>query len=347
MMPSKPTMRDVARIAGVSTMTVSRVLAHPEVVADATRERVQEAIDELGYVPDLIASSLSSKKSGFIAAIVPTLNNVNFAETTGGLTEALRMAGFQLLIGYTDYQLEEEEALVRTMLARRPEGITLTGGHHTEATRQLLRAAEIPVIETWDLPGQPVGHAVGFSNFEVGRAMTGKLIERGYRRIAFLGPPLDEPGFRDFRGEERLAGYLDAMQQAGLPTDLALRAGPGPVSFQHGADSVTILLDRHVDVDAIFAVSDLSAVGAVMECHRRGINVPGELAIAGFGDFEIGAQIVPPLTTVHVDCAGIGQRTGQLLLDLLEKPGKTWPVDQQTINLGFDVIERQSTGHRP
>ncbi|MGI9434082.1 MAG: LacI family DNA-binding transcriptional regulator [Geminicoccaceae bacterium] len=340
-------MRDVARIAGVSTMTVSRVLAHPEVVAEATRGRVHDAIDQLSYVPDLIASSLSSKKSGFIAAIVPTLNNVNFAETARGLTEALSTAGFQLLIGYTDYQIEEEEALVRTMLARRPEGIVLTGGHHTDATRQLLLAADIPVVETWDLPSQPLDHAVGFSNVAVGRAMTTRLIEQGYRRIAFLGPPSDEPGFRDFRGEERLQGYLDAMRQAGLPTDLALRDGQGPVSFPHGADCLTHLLERHVDVDAIFAVSDLSAVGAVMECHRRGINVPDDLGIAGFGDFEIAAQIVPSLTTVHVNCTEIGRRAGKLLLDLLGRSGPNTSLDHETIDLGFDLIERQSTKCRP
>jgi len=126
-MSPKPTMRDVARIAGVSTMTVSRVLGQPDMVARATRDRVQKAIAELGYVPDMIASSLSSQKSGFIAAIVPTLNNINFAETAGGLSDTLKMAGFQLLIGYTNYILEEEEALIRTMLARRPEGIVLTG----------------------------------------------------------------------------------------------------------------------------------------------------------------------------------------------------------------------------
>ena len=343
-MPPKPTMRDVARIAGVSTMTVSRVLGQPDIVAEATRNRVHEAIAKLGYVPDLIASSLSSQKSGFIAAIVPTLNNINFAETAGGLSDTLKMAGFQLLIGYTNYQLEEEEALVRTMLARRPEGIVLTGSHHSNATRQLLLAADIPVVEIWDLPKQPIGHAVGFSNLDVGIAMTSRLIERGYRKIAFLGPPESEPSFRDFRGDERLEGYERALQQAGLESDLILRHGSGPVSFTHGTESLKALLQHRNDVDAVFAVSDLSAVGAVMECQRRGIKVPDDLAIAGFGDFEIGAQIIPSLTTVRIDCSGIGERTGQLLLDLLTRTPRKAADGHQVIDLGFELIERQSTG---
>ena len=344
-MASKPTMRDVAKRAGVSTMTVSRVLAQPELVAETTRARVGEVIEELGYVPDMIASSLSSKKSGFIAAILPTLNNINFAETAGGLTEILRPHAFQLLIGYTNYHLMEEEALVRAMLARRPEGIVLSGGHHTPTTEQLLLAADIPVVEIWDLPRNPIGHVVGFSNFEAGRAMTVRLVERGYRRIAFLGPPEDEPGFRDFRGDDRLAGYLDAVRQTGQSDDLVIRHGPGPVSFTHGAESLAALLAEHRDIDAVLAVSDLSAVGALMECQRRGIRVPDDLAIAGFGNFEIGVQTNPSLTTVGIDCEAIGERAGQLLIDLLAAPKHERSIAPEIIDLGFELIERQSTGN--
>ncbi len=346
-MPPNPTMRDVARIANVSTMTVSRVLTQPEVVAEATRHRVNEAIAKLGYVPDLIAGSLSSKKSGFIATVLPTLNNINFADTARGLTDALRPAGFQLLIGYTDYRVEEEEALIRAMLTRRPEGIVLTGGHHTRATQQLLLAAEIPVVEIWDLPRQPIGHAVGFSNFEVGQAMTSRLIECGYRRIAFLGPPEPGEGFRDFRGDERLAGHLRALADAGLEADLVVRHGAGPVSFTHGAESLSALLEAHHDVDAVFAVSDLSAVGALMECHRRGVSVPDDLAVAGFGDFEIGAQAVPSLTTVHIDCVQIGARAGALMLELLDGAQDPSLMDHTSVDLGFRVVERQSTRAAP
>ena len=283
------------------------------------------------------------KKSGFVAAILPTLNNINFAETAHGLTEVLREAGYQLLFGYTNYRLGEEEALIRAMLTRRPEAIVVTGAHHTREAQRLLLSADTPVVEIWDLPRNPLGHAVGFSNFDVGRAMTARLVDCGYRRIAFLGPPEAKDGFRDFRGDERLAGYLSVLNEEGLDTSLVIRHGSGPVSFTHGVDSLSRLLECHDDVEAVFAVSDLSAVGALMECQRRGISVPDDLAIAGFGDFEVGAQTVPSLTTVHVDCFGIGSAAARTLVQLLEEDESRTTTESTIVDLGFEVIERDST----
>lgn len=343
-MARKLIMRDVAELAGVSTMTVSRVLAGPGRVAEDKRRRVVEAIDKLGYVPDRIAGSLSSQRSGIIGVVLPTLNSFNFADTARGLTAALRGDGYQLLIGYTEYELAEEERLVRALLARRPEAMVVTGGNHSKPTRQMLLAAGIPVVEIWDLPPKPVDRAVGFSNFAVGQAMTRHLIAAGYRRIAFLAPP-QLNGFRDFRGEDRLGGYRAALSEAGLPDDLFLRHGHGTVDFSHGAEALAAALDGGLDFDAVFAVSDLSAVGALMECQRRGIRVPDQLGIAGFGDFEIGSQVVPSLTTVHVQCEGIGERAGKLLLEILQSDDQDDGAWHAPIDLGFTVVARDSTLH--
>ncbi|MGF1624803.1 MAG: LacI family DNA-binding transcriptional regulator [Alphaproteobacteria bacterium] len=343
-------MRDVAGLAGVSTMTVSRVVAHPERVSEPTRRRVQQVIDQLGYVPDRIAGSLSSQRTGFVATILPTLHNSNFADTARALSGVLRGAGFQPLFGFTDYSIAEEEAMVRAMLARRPEGIVLTGGNHTDATRQMLAQADVPVVEIWDLPEKPIDHAIGFSNFEVGRAMTRHLIGLGYRAIAFFGRAAHH-GFRDFRGEARMEGHLAALRQAGLPADLVVCQGTGPVTFAHGAECLASLIDNGTlsarRVDAVMTVSDLSAVGALCECQRRGIRVPEDLAIAGFGDFEIAGLSVPPISTVRVDCALIGAEAGRLLIGLLRHPareGAGWEGDgPQVRDVGFRVLAREST----
>ena len=343
-MSGKPTMRDVAAMAGVSTMTVSRVLTQPERVTEPTRLRVQRVIDHLGYVPDRIAGSLSSQRTGFVATIVPTLYNQNFSDTARALAVVLREAGFQPLFGFTDYDLSEEEAMVRTMLARRPEAVVLTGGNHTPATRQMVASAAVPVVEIWDLPEQPLDYAIGFSNYEVGRAMARHLIGLGYSRIAFFGPAA-RGGFRDFRAEARMHGYLAAMRHAGLPTDLTI-CSAGPISYSHGVDCLSTLVDdgmlRDRGVEAVMTVSDLSAVGALTECRRRGIRVPGDLAIAGFGDFEIGRLSVPPISTVWVDSVRIGAETGRLLVDLLsDTPGS---ADGPSIrDVGFRVLERESS----
>ncbi len=176
---SAPTMSDVARRAGVSTMTVSRALRDGASIASDTRERIMKAVDDLGYVLDQSAGSLSSKRTGFVAALVPSLNNSNFADTARGLTDALQGSGLQLLLGYTDYSTEKEEELIESMLRRRPEAIVVTGGKHTERGRRLLENAGIPVIETWDLPPKPVRHVVGFSNAEAAEALVRYLHERG------------------------------------------------------------------------------------------------------------------------------------------------------------------------
>ena len=341
--PRQATMADVARLAGVSTMTVSRLLANPAAVSGETGERIRQAIERLGYVTDRVAGSLSSRRTGFVAAVLPTLANTNFADTAHGLTEALRPRGYQLLIGYTMYDMHEEERIVRAMLARRPEALVLAETLHTKATTQLLLGAGIPIVEIWERPECPVDRAVGFSNAEAGRAAARHLIELGHRRIAALGPADDGPAC-DQRAMRRLDGFAAMLREAGLSDELVIRDGPTPFSFAEGAAALARLLERAADVTALFAVSDLSAVGALMECQRRGIGVPDRLSIMGFGDFEIGRVCVPSLTTVGVDARAIGEEAGRLILELLDADQVAGSLTRPAaLDLGFVVIERGST----
>jgi LacI family transcriptional regulator, gluconate utilization system Gnt-I transcriptional repressor len=341
--PRQATMADVARLAGVSTMTVSRLLANPAAVSGETGERIRQAIERLGYVTDRVAGSLSSRRTGFVAAVLPTLANTNFSDTAHGLTEALRPRGYQLLIGYTMYDMHEEERIVRAMLARRPEALVLAETLHTKATTQLLLGAGIPIVEIWEQPERPVDRAVGFSNAEAGRAAARHLIELGHRRIAALGPADDGPAC-DQRAMRRLDGFAAMLREAGLSDELVIRDGPTPFSFAEGAAALARLLERAADVTALFAVSDLSAVGALMECQRRGIGVPDRLSIMGFGDFEIGRVCVPSLTTVGVDARAIGEEAGRLILELLDADQVAGSLTRPAaLDLGFVVIERGST----
>ena len=317
-------------------MTVSRVIRDLDLVLPETRARVNRAIADLGYVPDRAAGSLASRRTGFIALMLPTLTNANFSAVAHGLTDALRPADYDLLIAYTDYSVGEEERQLRNLLSRRPEAIVLTGAVHSRAASRMLLVADIPVIEIADLPRHPIEHAVGFSNFEAGRTAARYLIGKGFRCIGAVAS-LNEGDVIDHRGEERMRGFEDELRLAGLPTDRVLRAGHAPVSYDHGAAVTPLLLER--GLDAVFAVSDLSAVGVVMECQRRGVAVPGGLSVMGFGDFEIGREINPPLTTIHVDFRALGLRTGQLILELV-RSGE--PVPPRTIDVGLTVIERAS-----
>ena len=333
-----PTMADVAARAGVSTMTVSRALKDGASIAPDTRRRIMKAVDELGYVLDLSAGSLSSKRSGFVAALIPSINNSNFADTARGLTDALVGSGLQLLLAYTDYSMEKDEELIGSMLRRRPEAIVVTGGSHTARARKLLENSGIPVVETWDLPKKPVRHVVGFSNAEASKALVRYLHAKGYRRIAFIGGTTN----RDTRGADRRAGYEAAMAELGLPDSRVISFGTPPISMKQGGEAVVRLVEEWPEVEAAICVSDLSAFGAVMECNRRKWKVPQRIAIAGFGDFEISSCCHPAITTVGVRCYDIGNRAGDLLLRAIEGERAGVPVARETIITEFEVIARDS-----
>ena len=334
-----PTMADVAVRAGVSTMTVSRALRDDGVVSEVTRRRIMQAVDELGYTLDRSAGTLSSKRSGFIAAIVPTINNSNFSDTTRGITDAIEGRGLQVLLGYSDYMIEKEARLIEAMLRRRPEGLILTGGRHTARSRKLLAASGIPIVETWDLPLDPLGHVVGFCNAASMRALVVQLHARGYRDIGFIGGT----SARDTRGFDRRRGYLQAVADCGLPQGRMLSLGEPPISLEHGGWAMAHLLERSPSLDAVVCVSDLSAVGALMECHRRGWAVPGRIALAGFGDFEIGRYTYPRLTTVGVDAYRIGREAGEILLRSIAASQEGCPMPRESQEVPFEIMEREST----
>ena len=299
-----PTMADVAQRAGVSKMTVSRALRDGGVVSKETRERILAATEDLGYVLDQSAGSLSTKRTGFIAALVPSINNSNFSDTARGIADTLAGTGLQLLLGYTDYSVQREEQLIEAMLRRRPEGVILTGGNHTPRTRKLLKAAGIPVIETWDVPSRPIDQVVGFSNEDAMALLVLKLAEKGYKRFGYVGGTTE----RDTRGSQRRVGFQRALKQLKLPFDRVISFGVPPISIEQGGQALVSMLKTWPDTDVVICVSDLSAFGALMECQRRGLKVPKDIAIAGFGNFEVGAWSHPRITTVDVECYEIGRR---------------------------------------
>ncbi|KWE38162.1 LacI family transcriptional regulator [Burkholderia territorii] len=330
-------MSDVARLAGVSKMTVSRVLAGHSVAAD-TRERVCRAIDQLGYVADAAAGALSSGRSEFVAVLVPSLSSSNFSDTVRGLTDALEPHGLQLLLGDTDYDLAREERLVRSMLRHQPRCIALTGAQHTDATRKLLERSAIPVVEMWDLPTRPIDTAVGFSNVRAARAMVRHLAERGYRRIGFLGGASE----LDRRGLDRLKGYQAEINALGLGEPRIVRLGESPITMSHGEPAMAALLDKWPDTDAVMCVSDMSAFGAIMACHRRGLSVPADIAVAGFGNFEVATCCHPTITTVSVDAYGIGLHTGEALLAALQARDGGGPIESRRIRIDYTIVARES-----
>ena len=302
-------MRDVAVAVGVSPMTVSRAFREDRSVNEETRNRIRRAADRLGYVYDSTATAFRTRKSGFVAVTLPSINNANFADTYRGLSVAMEGSGMQLLLGATNYRVEKEEELVRQLLARNPEALVLTGGHHTQATRDLLSARGLPVVEMWDLPKASLGHAVGFSNADAMALLVEHLARSGRRRLAFLGASEGA----DSRGAERRAGAAAAARRLGLPDMAFIDAGPAPVSMRHGAARIEAMGEDIRAFDAIVCVSDPVAFGALSACRRLGLRTPDDIAITGFGHFEVALVSEPKITTVDVGARRIGEAVAGLL----------------------------------
>ncbi len=308
-MSARVTMRDVAKAVGMSPMTVSRALREDNTVNAKTRDRVRQVARELGYVYDSTAQAFRTQKSGFVAVTLPSVNNANFAETFRALSGGLGETGLQILLGSTNYRVEKEEELIHQLLTRNPEALVLTGGHHTAAARALIEARALPVIEMWDLPAEPLGHVVGFSNFDAMAFLVAHLAETGRRKLAFVGASEDT----DARGAVRRAGVVAAARDLGLPPVAMIDAGPAPVSMRHGHAKILELGSTIASFDALVCVSDPVAFGCLSAAQRLGLAVPDDLAITGFGCFEVAKVANPRITTVDVQAEKIGREVVALL----------------------------------
>lgn len=324
-------MSEVAAAAKVSTMTVSRVLRSPEKVDRETCARVKAAIRKLGYVPDEAAGALSSRRSRIVGALVSTLGGSIFASTVDGLSQTLREAGYQLLLATTNYAPEVEADFIAAMLARRPDGLVLTSTHHTRAAHRLLKGAGVPIVELWELPERPIDSAVGFSNHAAGKAMTDFLAEAGHQRIGFIGRSTPS----DTRGQLRREGYEDALVERALHAARIVTPA-GLDDPRAGAIGLTELLARWQDTTAVFCSSDSVALGALSEARRRGLSVPHDIAIAGFGDFEMASAHGLALTTVRVPGFAIGQEAARVVL----QRGKGETSNSRVVDLGFQIVRR-------
>ncbi|MGK9285542.1 LacI family DNA-binding transcriptional regulator [Sinorhizobium meliloti] len=333
--PSRVTMAEVAREAGVSAQTVSRAINYPEQVGEAVRTQVQEAIRRLNYVPNFAASQMATNRSGIIAVILPSISASIFADTVQGLSTTLLPAGYQILLGHTFYDPEQEEALVRSFLGRGPEGMVVMGTTHTAAADSLLKQAGLPIVETWEWTEDPIDLLVGYSNEDAAIEMVEHLFAKGYRRLVFSG--VVESG--DARAKARLRGFRSAAQRLGLDADRVLLLHGRNVSMKVGASSIAEIRTRFPDADAVFYSSDVFAAGAVQECLRSGVRVPEDIAIAGFGGFEIAEILIPSLTTIVVPSVRIGQQAADLLLAKLKKQ----PIGEPRVNVGYKLVCGQST----
>ncbi|HZW21459.1 LacI family DNA-binding transcriptional regulator [Noviherbaspirillum sp.] len=329
------TLRDVAKLAGVAPITASRALNTPSAVSPEVLQRVREAVERTGYVPNMLAGGLASNKSRLVAAVVPTIAGPVFLETVQSLTETLARRGYQLMLGQSGYRDSREDALLEAIIGRRPDGVVLTGIMRSAEGRRRLLASGIPVVETWDLTPTPIDMLVGFSHEKIGAEVAGFLHAKGRRRVATISGD-------DERAVRRHRAFSDAAVGLGM-----CRAGereipsvvvPAPTTLGSGRSGLAGLLERYPDIDAVFCSSDLLALGVLTEAQARGIAVPGQLAVIGLGDLAFARDLHPALTTVRIDGTAIGRTAAECIIERAE--GR--PVASPIHDVGFAIVERDS-----
>ncbi len=327
------TLADVARLAEVSPITVSRALRGERAVDAALVARVQAAAQQLGYVPDPAARALASRHSAQVVVLIPMLSNALFVDLLEAVQRTLRPAGYQMLMGVTHYDAVEEENLLRELLQHRPAGLLVTGFERNEATRQMMQASGVPCVHLMEASGAQGVYSVGFSQTAAGAEMTRHLLQRGKRRIVFAGAQLDP------RTLQRLDGWRQALAQAGQYDPKLEWLNPAPSSMALGSAMLEQILRAQPDVDAIFFCNDDLAQGALLAALRLGLAVPERVAIAGFNDLTGSDQMLPPLTTVRTPRTEVGRAAAVMLLALMR--GET--VESPHIDLGYEILVRGST----
>ena len=304
------TLRDVSEASGVSEMTVSRVLRNKGDVSEATRLKVQTAAKKLGYVPNKIAGALASQHVNLVAVIIPSLGNMVFPEVLSGVSAALDGTALQPVVGVTEYMPEKEERVLFEMLSWRPAGVIIAGLEHSEASRAMLHQCGVPVVEIMDVDGDPIDACVGISHRRAGRMMAEAIIAAGYRRIGFLGTKMP----LDHRARKRFEGMTTTLAKAGIEiADQEFYSGGSALA--KGREMTERMLARTPDIDFFYYSNDMIGAGGMLYLLERGIDIPGQIGLAGFNGVELLDGLPRRLATMDACRRQIGEAAARIVAD--------------------------------
>jgi LacI family transcriptional regulator, repressor for deo operon, udp, cdd, tsx, nupC, and nupG len=327
-------IQDVARLADVSTATVSRALATPDRVSPEARARVLEAIAKTGYVPNPAARSLRSQKTFMVLVVLPDLSNTFFSKILRGIEETLFEAGYGMIISDLDGSPEKEAHFAAFTAAGRVDGAILLNGHlfgqSREGEGQPARI-KIPLVAVCEaIPGADIPQ-IEIDNRAAAYGMTQHLASLGHRSIAYVSGPAS-----NILERERFQGFKDGLETAGLPFDPALVL-PGDYTIEAGVRAGQDLVARSTRPTAVFCTSDEMAIGLMRTLFSAGLRVPEDISVAGFDDIEFAAVAEPPLTTIHQPRRELGQAAASALIELLQ--GRSSP---KRIRLETELVIRDS-----
>jgi LacI family transcriptional regulator len=305
----RPKLADVARAAGVSSATVSRVLNNPDLVRPAVQTKVYRAIDSLGFTPDAAARALKSRRTRTVGAVVPTLGVAIFATGITGLQNRLRENGYTLLIANSEYDPTKELQETRVLLDRGVDGLVLVGDANLARASALAKQYGVPLVTTYVCTTRHKVPSVGMDNAESMKSMATYLLGLGHRQFGMI----TDAAVSNDRTEARRGGAMRALLQAGVDLE-ASRVMEVPYSVANGRAGLRTLLDAHPEITAVMCTSDALALGALAESRTLGLSVPRDLSITGYDDIEMSAHSDPPLTTVNVPALEIGRLAADRLV---------------------------------
>ena len=302
------TLRDVSEASGVSEMTVSRVLRNRSDVSAVTRTKVLEATKALGYVPNKIAGALASQRVNLVAVIIPSLSNMVFPEVMMGISDGLDGTGLQSVIGVTNYFPENEEKVLYEMLSWRPSGIIIAGLEQTEASTAMLKNSDIPVVQIMDIDGDPIDAAVGISQRRAGRKMAEAILKSGYKNIGFIGTQMP----LDHRARKRFEGFTQALEKNSVEI-MDHEFYTGGSALAKGREMTDIILKRSPDLDFIYFSNDMIGAGGLLHLREKGIDIPGQIGLAGFNQVELLEGLPQRLATMDSCRFEIGQLAAKIV----------------------------------
>lgn len=311
------TLRDVSEASGVSEMTVSRVLRNRGDVSKSTRERVLSAAKTLGYVPNKIAGALASQRVNLVAVIIPSLRNMVFPEVMSGISAVLEETELQPVVGVTDYLPEKEERVLYEMLSWRPSGVIIAGLEHTDASRAMLKASGIPVVEIMDVDGTPIDSMVGISHRRAGRKMAEAILKAGYERIGFLGTKMP----LDHRARKRFEGFTTALAKGGVEI-AAQEFYSGGSALAKGREMTETMLERDPELDFLYYSNDMIAAGGLFSLMARNVDIPQQIGLAGFNGVELLDGLPRSLATMDACRTEIGEKAAEIIAQRVTAPGE-------------------------
>lgn len=329
-------IKRVASAAGVSVATVSRTLQQPNRVSPKTRNKVMQAVDEIGYKPNLMAVKFRSGKTYNLVVLVPTVANVFFSRVISGMQKAAEEKGYSLLLANTLGNREVEDHYAKMVQTSQADGLIQLRAYNPFASsdRASTPSKILPMVNICEVLNDAPYPVVTLDNRAAAQAMTEHLLSLGHQRIALIKGPDASP-----LTQERLAGYKDALQQAGLPFDEALLY-PGNFTLQSGFDAAMAIIKDPNLPTAVFCENDETAIGALQAFKQAKLSVPADISVAGFDDISFAAFSDPPLTTIAQPAEEFGRTAILLLLDILNGDMAKSPK----VILPFELIKRGSTG---